>query len=130
MLSSRSGSNDTMDLALRIGIHSGQVTAGVLRGEKSRFQLFGDAVNTASRMESTSEPCRIQCSQSTADELILGGKRDWLELRKETIEVKGKGKMQTYFVMKRRQKSSADGRPTEAMSSSSSEEESNTNGGI
>ena len=37
---------DTGDLELRIGIHSGQVTAGVLRGERSRFQLFGDTVNT------------------------------------------------------------------------------------
>ena len=37
---------DTGDLVMRFGIHSGQVTAGVLRGEKSRFQLFGDTVNT------------------------------------------------------------------------------------
>ena len=37
---------DTGDLSMRFGVHSGQVTAGVLRGEKSRFQLFGDTVNT------------------------------------------------------------------------------------
>lgn len=38
---------DTGDLAMRIGLHSGQVTAGVLRGDKGRFQLFGDTMNTA-----------------------------------------------------------------------------------
>ena len=39
----------TLELQLRIGLHSGPVTAGVLRGDKARFQLFGDSMNTASR---------------------------------------------------------------------------------
>ena len=42
---------DTGDLRLRIGLHSGPCTAGVLRGERARFQLFGNTVNMASRME-------------------------------------------------------------------------------
>ena len=37
---------DTRDLSLRVGIHSGGITGGVLRGDKSRFQLFGDTMNT------------------------------------------------------------------------------------
>mmetsp|Transcript_32252 Transcript_32252/g.53959 ORF Transcript_32252/g.53959 Transcript_32252/m.53959 type:complete len:1195 (-) Transcript_32252:317-3901(-) len=88
----------TSDLALRVGMHSGSVTAGVLRGEKSRFQLFGDTVNTASRMESTSERGRIQVSQETADLLMAAGKSHWLKPREELVVAKGKGELKTYWL--------------------------------
>ena len=88
----------TETLGLRVGCHSGHVTAGVLRGDKGRFQLFGDTVNTASRMESNGEKGRIHVSQTTADELIKSGKTSWLLAREGTIAVKGKGEMQTYFL--------------------------------
>jgi class 3 adenylate cyclase len=63
----------------------------VLRGERARFQLFGDTVNTAARMESTGMKNRIQVSQETADLIISGGKANWVELREDMVHAKGKG---------------------------------------
>eukprot|EP00980_Cylindrotheca_fusiformis_P023909 scaffold11181_cov100-Cylindrotheca_fusiformis.AAC.1 len=91
---------DTGDLDLRIGVHSGQVTAGVLRGERSRFQLFGDTMNTAARMEQSGEQNRIQLSQATADMLTKAGLAHWIMPRGSKTYVKGKGDMQTYWLRK------------------------------
>ena len=70
----------------------------VLRGERARFQLFGDTVNTASRMESNGQKGRIHISQSTADLLTAAGLESWVVPRETKIEAKGKGSMQTYWV--------------------------------
>ncbi|CAB9511106.1 Receptor-type guanylate cyclase gcy [Seminavis robusta] len=88
---------DTATLLMRVGMHSGPVTGGVLRGCKSRFQLFGDSMNTASRMESNGVPERIHVSQATADLLVSQGKGNWLTPREDKVVAKGKGELQTYF---------------------------------
>jgi class 3 adenylate cyclase len=89
---------DTADLANRFGLHSGPCTAGVLRGERARFQLFGDTVNTAARMESTGLRNKIHISQETADLLQEAGKGHWVEERKDIVVAKGKGALQTYWL--------------------------------
>jgi hypothetical protein len=92
---------DTADLTLRIGLHSGPVTAGVLRGDKSRFQLFGDCINTTSRIESTGQPNRIHVSSVTADFLSEAGKNHWLQEREDLVTAKGKGKLKTFWLQLR-----------------------------
>eukprot|EP00934_Nitzschia_sp_Nitz4_P003459 Nitzschia sp. Nitz4//scaffold506_size4488//37//3349//NITZ4_009244-RA/size4488-snap-gene-0.0-mRNA-1//-1//CDS//3329553613//3449//frame0 len=89
---------DTGDLSLRIGVHSGPVTGGVLRGERSRFQLFGDTMNVCSRVESTGTAGRIQLSVECAQQLIANGKEHWLIKREEKVQAKGKGEIQTYWL--------------------------------
>lgn len=78
----------TDDLGMRIGIHSGSCIGGVLRGGKSRYQLFGDTMNTASRIESTSQKNKIHLSEQTAELIMEAGKKTWVEPRKEIIFAK------------------------------------------
>ena len=89
---------DTGALSMRFGLHSGAVTAGVLKGERARFQLFGDTVNTAARMESTGIKGRIQVSSTTAEALRNDNKGSWLTPRSDTVVAKGKGIMSTYWL--------------------------------
>ena len=86
------------ELALRVGLASGPVVAGVIGERRFIYDLWGDTVNTASRMESTSLSGRIQVTQEVHDRLRA---THAFESRGE-IAVKGKGRMPTFLLVGRR----------------------------
>jgi class 3 adenylate cyclase len=83
---------------MRFGLHSGPVTAGVLRGDRAQFQLFGDTVNVASCLEHTGLRDHIQVSQTTANLIMAGGKGEWLTPRVDEIVDHTNTARKTYWV--------------------------------
>jgi class 3 adenylate cyclase len=85
---------------IRVGIHTGPVVAGVIGKNKFNYDLWGDTVNIASRMESQGISGCVQVSEITYQRL----KDDFVLEQRGTIEVKGKGKMVTYLLKGRKSK--------------------------
>jgi class 3 adenylate cyclase len=87
--------DDGEPFRLRIGINTGPVVAGVIGKKKFSYDLWGDAVNVASRMESSGEPGRIQVSE--ASHALLRG--DFVLEERGLVTIKGKGAMKTYWLV-------------------------------
>ncbi|CAN0504735.1 unnamed protein product, partial [Laminaria digitata] len=83
---------------MRVGIHTGPVVAGIVGVKKFQYDIWGDTVNTASRMESAGEVGKVNISQATYE--ILKSEPQFTFESRGKIEAKGKGTLNMYFVSK------------------------------
>ena len=81
---------------IRIGVHTGPVVAGIVGVKKFQYDIWGDTVNTASRMESSGEAGKVNVSQTTY--VLLEGHQEFVFESRGKIAAKGKGELEMYFV--------------------------------
>ncbi len=84
---------------MRVGLHTGPVVAGIVGVKKFQYDIWGDTVNTASRMESTGEVGKVNISQATYE--LLQGDPDFIFESRGLISAKGKGELKMFFVTRK-----------------------------
>ncbi|MEO0685860.1 MAG: adenylate/guanylate cyclase domain-containing protein, partial [Cyanobacteria bacterium J06649_11] len=90
---------NNLDLSIRIGMHTGSVVAGVIGLQKFTYDLWGNTVNIASRMESHGLSGKIQVTEETYNRL----RHEFILEKRGEISVKGKGLMTTYLLIRNRE---------------------------
>jgi class 3 adenylate cyclase len=96
-----------LPLRLRIGLHEGPVVAGVIGRKRFAYDVWGDTVNLASRMETTAPPDTIQVSALVAAKL----ERRYLLQSREAVPIRGHGEMRTFLLLRRRPDAPGDAFP-------------------
>ena len=90
--------NNEIAFQMRVGIHTGPVVAGIVGVKKFQYDIWGDTVNTASRMESSGAVGKVNISETTYN--LLKDDPEFVFESRGKVEAKGKGKVEMFFVSK------------------------------